>query len=896
MAMNLLNKLTLKSKLSLLLLAPVIGLIWFAQTDIQKSYALSDEAQQLSQLVHLSVKVSALVHELQKERGATAVFLVSKGTKFVTEISDQKKVSNTKIEELKSWLSAFSVENFDKRLNEQLNKSLQALNKIQAKRSLVTSLDITKKNAIQYYTDMNGNFLGVVEIMSKLSSVGAVNNAITAYVSFLQSKERAGLERAVLSATFALDAFAEGMYDKFLSLVATQHAYMSVFQSLATMEQIERYKSTLQGNVIEETDRMKKVAIDNATTGRFGIDSANWFRIQTEKINLLKTMEDSLSKDLLNRTKLIEKETHTHLLSSSAIAAISILIAGFFCYQIASILVKQIRISLEIAEEIAKGHLNNEIKSESQDETGDLLRALDTMQSNLRQSIEFERKTATENGRIRQALDNVTGSVMIADTDGYIIYMNMAVTETMRNAESELRKVLPNFDANKLLGENFDVFHKNEQHQREKLANLTGSHTATIKAGNCTMRVITNPVVNTEGKRIGTVAEWVDRTNEIAIEEEIQEIVEASLAGDLSQRINLTDKVEFLERLSKGVNELVSVSENAIKDSVKVLEAVSQGNLANTIETDYQGSFGELKNYTNSTIKKLIDVMGEITTSSSAILSGSQEMAQGNVNLSQRTEEQASSLQETAAAMEKMTATVQQNAANTDNANQLANSARQQSQKGSATVKEAVTAMDEITTSSRKIADIIGVIDEIAFQTNLLALNAAVEAARAGEQGRGFAVVATEVRNLAGRSADAAKEIKNLIDDSVIKVDEGSKLVDQSGKMLNEISESVTSVSDLIAEITEASKKQSEGIGQVNKAIGQMDGMTQQNASLVQQATASTQSMGAQADGLNELISFFTMDGTSINSKPAIVERRSSKRPWSDGNGIPNADHHATTL
>ncbi len=258
-------------------------------------------------------------------------------------------------------------------------------------------------------------------------------------------------------------------------------------------------------------------------------------------------------------------------------------------------------------------------------------------------------------------------------------------------------------------------------------------------------------------------------------------------------------------------------------------------------------------------VNQLADNMSEIVRrvkqASAEVHRGAEEISAGNANLSQRTEEQSSSLEETASSMEEMTSTVKQNADNAGQANQLAIAARDQAEKGGAVTTKAVRAMADINDASRRIADIIGVIDEIAFQTNLLALNAAVEAARAGEQGRGFAVVASEVRSLAGRSATAAKEIKDLIQDSVRKVQDGSTLVTQSGQTLEQIVSSVKKVSDIVAEIAAASREQSAGIEQVNRAVMQMDELTQQNAALVEQATAASQGMADQARELNEMMS-----------------------------------------
>lgn len=299
---------------------------------------------------------------------------------------------------------------------------------------------------------------------------------------------------------------------------------------------------------------------------------------------------------------------------------------------------------------------------------------------------------------------------------------------------------------------------------------------------------------------------------------------------------------------------------------------ISAGDLTHKTRTASSDEIGRLLKTQESMRQKLIEVIKGIKSGANEVSSTSEQVSQGNANLSQRTQEQASSLEEVASSMEEMIGTVNQNAENAQQANQLATAARGHADKGGEVVTGAVTAMAEISDSSSRIVDIIGVIDEIAFQTNLLALNAAVEAARAGEQGRGFAVVASEVRNLAGRSAKAAKEIKGLINDSVAKVVDGSTLVDQTGDALKEIVDSVKKVSDIIAEIAAASQEQSDGIGQVNKALLQMDEMTQQNASLVEEAAAASEAMGAQAQELSSLVAYFKLDDKHTTATPRQVQ------------------------
>jgi methyl-accepting chemotaxis protein len=330
----------------------------------------------------------------------------------------------------------------------------------------------------------------------------------------------------------------------------------------------------------------------------------------------------------------------------------------------------------------------------------------------------------------------------------------------------------------------------------------------------------------------------------------------------------------------------------AVKQTQDAVRSATEGDLTQRIPLD--GKTGELEalcHGVNSLLDSTMELVKRVKTATAEVQTGAQEISRGNTNLSQRTEEQASSLEETASSMEEMTSTVKQTADNAGQANQLAMAARQQAERGGVVVSSAVTAMNGINESSKKIADIIGVIDEIAFQTNLLALNAAVEAARAGEQGRGFAVVATEVRSLAGRSATAAKEIKALIQDSVVKVNEGSRLVDESGQTLEEIVGAVKKVTDIVAEIAAASREQSSGIEQVNRAVMAMDETTQQNAALVEEAAAASQSIVEQAQALNSLVGRYDVgsDSTPVARTEVHrrVERRSRDRPWSKSSAVP---------
>ena len=308
-----------------------------------------------------------------------------------------------------------------------------------------------------------------------------------------------------------------------------------------------------------------------------------------------------------------------------------------------------------------------------------------------------------------------------------------------------------------------------------------------------------------------------------------------------------------------------------IQQSVRIAQRVAAGDLTSHIEVTSKDETGQLLQALRDMNGALINIVSEVRNGTDTIASASQQIASGNADLSSRTEEQASSLEETASSMEELTSTVKQNADNARQANQLAVSASEVAVKGGAVVSEVVDTMGSINESAKKIVDIIGVIDGIAFQTNILALNAAVEAARAGEQGRGFAVVASEVRNLAQRSAQAAKEIKALIDTSVEKVDAGSKLVDQAGETMQEVVESIKRVTDIMGEISSASAEQTSGIEQVQQAVAQIDETTQQNAALVEEAAAASESLREQAGKLTQVVSVFKLNSMQ-NTVPAKSE------------------------
>jgi PAS domain S-box-containing protein len=542
------------------------------------------------------------------------------------------------------------------------------------------------------------------------------------------------------------------------------------------------------------------------------------------------------------------------LVASSVIIAVILALWGLLTWAITRSITRPIAEAVRVATSVASGDLTMAVEVSSTNETGQLLGALKSMQGVLRENE-------------AEAL-NARGQITAINKAQAVVEMNM--DGTVRSANDNFLRAV-GYQPQDVHGRPYSLFVESTEQA--------------------------SPAYRALWDKLGRGEHEAGRYKRVARDGHAIWL-QSSYSPILGQDGRPYKIVEYASDITVQVR-MEAALDAAVQETQAIVQAAIDGELTARIATEGKtGQVGALTASVNALIDNMMKVVGEIKRAAVEVQAGAQEISQGNMNLSQRTEEQASSLEETASSMEEMTSTVKATADNAGQARQLAVAAREQAEKGGQVVHAAVAAMSGINAASRKIADIIGVIDEIAFQTNLLALNAAVEAARAGDQGRGFAVVAAEVRTLAGRSASAAKEIKALISDSVAKVEQGSKLVDQSGQALGDISTAVKRVTDVVAEIAEASLEQASGIEQVNKAVTQMDDTTQQNAALVEEASAASEAIVGQATQLANLVARYRVaEEFTAAIRPARAEkptapageRRSGKRPWSSRGGAPAA-------
>ncbi|WOB49415.1 methyl-accepting chemotaxis protein [Xanthomonas hydrangeae] len=502
-----------------------------------------------------------------------------------------------------------------------------------------------------------------------------------------------------------------------------------------------------------------------------------------------------------------------------------VVISSLLAWLITRSLTQPLARATKAAEAIANGQLDNNVESDAKDETGRLLRAMRGMQTQL------------------QSLLTAQSDMAKRHNDGQISFRIDATA--FPGDYGRMAK-----DTNTLVASHLAV--------QTTLARIMGRYA---------IGDLSESMDRLPGEK-AVLTQTMDevKANLSAMNHEIKQLAHSAANGDFSARGD-ADRFQYdFHVMVDSLNQLMATADGNLQSLSSLLQSIAAGDLTARMSGEFKGVFAQMRDDANATAAQLAEIVGRIQHSAVSINSAASEIAAGNQDLSQRTEQQAANLEETAASMEELTSTVRQNAEHARQANQLAIGAASVASQGGEIVSKVVGTMSGIEASSKKIADIISVIDGISFQTNILALNAAVEAARAGEQGRGFAVVASEVRTLAQRSTAAAKEIKSLIDDSVERVAEGSTLVHTAGSTMAEIVASVQRVTDIMGEISAASQEQSAGIEQVNTTVTQMDETTQQNAALVEEATAAARSMEEQAVQLTQAVSVFKISDDSTRT------------------------------
>jgi methyl-accepting chemotaxis protein len=707
-----LSKLSIKQKLILIMSIPLLIVILLAGKLTFDSYMNTKSLNNLEHVVFLSTKIGALVHETQKERGMTAGFLGSQGQKFKNELPIQRQESSKRLEDIKSFLSTMNILNYGQTFSNDLNTVLADLQKLSTIRSQVDTLSIEAGDAIGYYTKTNSKLLNLVSDISRLSNSAEVSQDIISYMNFLLSKERAGIERAVGTNTFARDNFAASMKERFLSLIAEQDAYMDAFLKIAPADSKEFYAQTVQGNAVNEVIRMRDIALYQNKIENFGIESSYWFEQITQKINQLKEVENFLSQRLINTIIQQEENANYNLILFGILSAIGVALTMILARTIAFTILLDVDV-------VKKG---------------------------------------------------------LVDFFAFINFEKEDIHLETIDSQDELGMM------SRLINENIENTKRNIQKDRELIKN-------TIEVAN--------------------------RINK----------------GYLDSRISVDSNNPALNELKNIINEMLHTLNENIQNIMKVLNSYSKLDFKPQIApNDLEGVIKELEEDVNILRNVITETLVENKRSGMILGQNAQTLTHNMDKIANAANDQATRLEETAASLEEITSNIKSNTETTIQMAHYGEKLKTSATTGQELASNTARAMEDINEQTSAINEAITVIDQIAFQTNILSLNAAVEAATAGEAGKGFAVVAQEVRNLAARSAEAAKEIKDLVENAQLKTSDGKKIASSMIQGYTELNENIESTIDLIDNVTNASKEQSIGMSQINDAVNNLDKITQQNA------------------------------------------------------------------
>ena len=820
------KNMSIKIKLMLLVIIPILALSIIAGKSIILNINKVSSFNNLQKVVILSTKVSALVHETQKERGATAGFIGSKGNKFADTLPIQRELTNKRVMELKNFLSSVDLNNINKNIANTIADAMNDMSSIDNIRAQVSSLTIPTPKAISYYTNMNTKFLNTVIEISKISQSPEVTKQIVAYSNFLLSKERAGIERAVGTNTLARDNFGEGMRIKLNNLISSQNSFMNNFLQYASSDAKSFYKKTLTGDAVAEVNRMRNIMMNSTKKkiiiskikelvgyGGFIHNFKNYVIRGNQKYAL------KVKKQYTQLMALIKKYNNLGNISSSEKKLLTNIKSVFTKYfnglpeviklNTEGIIVRKLDKIIKVSDEPAIKALNKLDNSFFTNDASYWFKTITTKINLLKQIDDFLAKELlkTINSELKE-VNTAMITAIIFDIIFIIISIVMAliINKGITNAIGTFQKGLLSFF--KYLNKEIDTVNDIKIMVNDEIGQMA-------------------KVVN---ENISKTQNLIEQDKKVI--DEIDNVIEKVNNGFFQFTIKQSTQNQQVEELKNKINSMIV----SIKDYLDIfntaLTEYGNSNFSYKIPNDksLNGSFGTIASSARLLGDNVSEMLAMIKLSGDNLNDDTKMLAQSSNSLSDASNQQAANLEETAAALEEITSSMKHSRENALAMADYAKTLTHEVSNGQSLANKTSQSMENINKQVTDINNAIAVIDQIAFQTNILSLNAAVEAATAGEAGKGFAVVAQEVRNLASRSADAAKEIKDLVQNATQSANEGKEISNTMSEGYQSLNNSINKTINLIDGVATSSKEQELGITQINNSISSLDSATQQNA------------------------------------------------------------------
>lgn len=899
--------------------------IAFAQAKIRTEAANSAVLKEVSAEVDLAVLLSAYMHEQQNERNATAVYLASQGQQYRNELAQQRISTDQAFQAAYENAEALARKGVEPQIQNKLRAVLSKMDRLSDIRSRVDALSVSQQDALIFYTDVNYDLARLIGSFSGVVEDAKISNKLILYAGFLLGKDAADTERALVASGFASGAFSEDMKRQIITKLETQSSKFDQFIAYVDPQMGSALQQALDADAVRSVQTLRQVALSGSPEQVQMISADDWLAASANKIALLRTIDTEIVAGLKATVSTAQKEAQSAFWTLALILGLSVLGGIVTSLYFVALLSHAFKNVLKPLHRLADGDLDFTLPPTTKNEMGEIISALGVFQTNAINRREAERAREGVLDTLADGMDRLSNGDFSQQIDEDFPEAFERLRSDFNSAVSELRNAKREREENEI---------KAREAERERAAVLdtltdgmgrlsSGDFSRQIdekfpeaferlrsdfNAAVAELRQATAEREENELKRQQNEAarREAERARE-AVLDTLADGMERLSSGDFSQQIDEAFPEAF-ERLRSDFNSAVAElrrskaerekseieREEAERAQTFVVEnlalslgRLAQGNLVETLDVEFSADYEKLRHDFNDAVVKLRETVSQIKSASHGIRDGAQDISKSADELSNRTERQAATLEETSAAMEQITSTVAKTAEGATIANDAAIAAQKEASDGGEVVKESVLAMEQISQSSLQIAKIIDVIDEIAFQTNLLALNAGVEAARAGDAGKGFSVVANEVRALAQRSSDAAREIKDLIDACTEHVETGVDLVGRAGAALEQIVAGVAHVSDQVSEITLATQEQSTALSEINSAVNQLDQVTQQNAVMVGETTRSSHSLSSDADKLMAQVSRFDIGEERRNLVPNNVnenytrthpERRKTER------------------